>query len=150
MAPGEALAVEPGLVAEARITPGELDLSRHLEAVSGSGFGAVVTFIGQIRDHDPEADGRVARVEYTAHPDAASILLRVAAEAALPGTRIAVSHRIGMVEVGQPALVACVASAHRALAYEVSRQLIEKVKTEVPIWKRQIEADGSQNWQGLE
>ena len=133
----------------ARISPDPLDLGEHLEAVSGPEFGAVVTFIGQIRDHDPEASGQVERLDYEAHPDAGSILTRIATELVRDGIRIAVSHRTGAVEVGEPALVACVASAHRALAYEVSRELIERIKAEVPIWKRQIVADGSHNWQGL-
>lgn len=149
MAADDTLTVEPGVVVEASITPEQLDLSHHLEAVSGPGHGAVVSFVGQIRDHDPEASGTVEWVEYSAHPDAGKILERVASEVAAPGTCLAVSHRIGSVEVGQPALIACVASAHRALAYEVSRELVERIKREVPIWKRQVESDGSHNWQGL-
>lgn len=131
------------------ITGNELDLNRHLEAVSGAGFGAVVTFVGQIRDHDPEASEQIEWLEYSAHPDAQSVLERIAGEVELPGTRLAVSHRTGKVQVGQPALISCVASAHRALAYEVSRELIERTKKELPIWKRQVGVDGSHNWQGL-
>ena len=69
----------PGEVALARISPEALDLGEHLDAVAGSGFGAVVTFIGQIRDHDPDASGPVERLEYSAHPDAERILASVAA-----------------------------------------------------------------------
>lgn len=145
----EASTLLTGQVVLARITGVDLELESHLSAVSGNGFGAVVTFVGQIRDHDPEASGQVERIEYSAHPDAQAILERVAAETARPGTLLAVSHRTGPVEVGQPALIACVASAHRDLAYEVSRDLIERIKREVPIWKRQIESNGSHNWQGL-
>ena len=60
-------------VALARISDEDLDLNRHLEAVSAPGHGAVVTFVGQIRDHDPEAAGSVELVEYSAHPDAQAI-----------------------------------------------------------------------------
>lgn len=133
----------------ARITERDLDLSEHLDSVSGPRFGAVVTFVGQIRDHDPEATGEVARVEYSHHPEAQSILEMIAAEVVTAETRLAVSHRSGPVEVGQPALIACVASAHRAPAYEVSRILVERIKAEVPIWKRQVGADGRRNWQGI-
>lgn len=136
-------------MAFAEITTRDLDLERHLDAVSGPGFGAVVTFIGQIRDHDPEAEGQVERLEYSAHPDAQGILEQIVEHVEAPGLRVAISHRTGTVEVGQPALIACVASAHRELAYEASRNLVERVKSEVPIWKRQIVADGSHNWQGL-
>jgi len=133
----------------AEISDRTLDLDRHLEAVSGPGYGAVVTFIGQIRDHDPEAEGPIELLEYSAHPDAQAILERVASECERTGTRLCISHRTGAVRVGEPALIACVASAHRELAFEVSRELVERVKREVPIWKRQIAADGSHNWQGL-
>lgn len=142
----------PGLesrVAFARLTERDLDLQEHFSAVTGPGFGAVVNFIGQIRDHDPDAAGTVEWLEYSAHPDGPAIMERIAGETARSGTRIAVSHRTGRVEVGQPALIACVASAHRALAYEVSRELIERIKVELPIWKRQVESDGTHNWQGL-
>ncbi len=145
----EAIAPPQGEVAIAQISDRELDLGLHLEAVSGAGYGAVATFIGQIRDHDPEASGTVERVEYSCHPEGPAILERIAAEVAIPGVCLAVSHRIGAVEVGQPALVACVASAHRAAAFEVSRELVERIKEEVPIWKRQVESDGKHNWQGL-
>lgn len=138
-----------GEVIWARIGEKEIDLTDHLEAVSGPGFGAVVTFTGQIRDHDPEASGPVERVVYSAHPDAGEILGKLAAEVAQPGTRLAVSHRVGTLDVGEPALIACVASAHRAAAYEVSRDLIERLKLEVPIWKEQFEVNGMRNWQGL-
>lgn len=138
-----------GNVELAEITEDDLDLGRHLEAVAGPGYGAVATFIGQIRDHDPGASGPVERLEYTAHPDAQAILDRLSANSSRPGTSIAVSHRVGLVEVGEPALIACVASEHRALAYAVNRDLVESIKAELPVWKRQIEVDGSQNWQGL-
>jgi molybdopterin synthase catalytic subunit len=133
----------------AEITDQDLDLNRHLEAVKGPEFGAVATFIGQIRDHDPEASGEVDRLEYSAHPEAESILRKIADELDRPDIRIAVSHRTGTVAVGEPALIACVAAAHRQLAYEVSRELVERIKAEVPIWKHQVAADGSKNWQGL-
>ena len=132
-----------------QLTDQSLDLERHLEAVSDPAFGAVVTFIGQIRDHDPEAEGQVERLEYSAHPDASEILERIAADIESPDIRLAVSHRIGTVEVGQPALIACVASAHRDRAYEASRELVERIKSEGPIWKQQMVTDGSHNWQGL-
>jgi len=133
----------------AEITDRDLDLNRYLEAVKGPEFGAVATFIGQIRDHDPEASGTVDRLEYSAHPDAESILRRIVDELERPDIRIAVSHRTGSVAVGEPALIACVAAAHRQPAYEGSPGVGGGVKAEVPIWKHQVAADGSKNWQGL-
>ncbi|WP_424464465.1 molybdenum cofactor biosynthesis protein MoaE [Pseudoclavibacter helvolus] len=133
----------------ARVTTDELLLSEHLAAVDDPHAGAVVTFIGQIRDHDPEAAGQVVSLDYTAHPDAQLVLERLAAAHAREGVRVAVSHRIGHLDVGDIALIACVASAHRGDAYDVSRALVEAVKAEVPIWKQQHEADGSASWVGL-
>ena len=132
----------------ARVTDEPLDVAHHLAAVSGPEFGAVVTFIGQVRDHDPNASGPVAGIEYSAHPDAEAVLARLVA--ALPSdVRATVSHRIGSLVVGDLALVACVASAHRDRAYAVSRDLIEAIKHELPIWKRQLQADGAADWVGL-
>lgn len=133
----------------ARVTSDELLLAEHLAAVDDPHAGAVVTFVGQIRDHDPEASGRVVSLDYTAHPDAERVLERLAASHARDGVRVAVSHRIGHLRVGDIALIACVASAHRGDAYEVSRALVEAVKAEVPIWKQQHEADGATSWVGL-
>lgn len=125
-----------------------LDVARHLDAVNGPDAGAVVTFIGQVRDHDPAVDGPVAGIEYSSHPDAEDVLARLVA--ALPSdTRVAVSHRIGRLEVGDLALVACVAAAHRDAAYAASRELIESIKRELPVWKRQLQADGTATWVGL-
>ena len=138
-----------GRVAFARVSDREIKLDDHLEAVSGPEYGAVVNFIGQIRDHDPDAEGRVERLEYSAHPDAQTILERIADSVAKPGTRLAVSHRTGALGIGEPALIASVASAHRADAYEVSRELIERIKEELPLWKKQVSSAGEHNWQGL-
>ncbi|MCB0856664.1 MAG: molybdenum cofactor biosynthesis protein MoaE [Solirubrobacterales bacterium] len=137
-------------MAFAEISETSLDLGRHLEAVSAPECGAIVTFIGQTRDHDPDVEGKVELIEYSAHPDASEILKRLANEVEVPEARLAVSHRVGTVRVGEPALIACVASAHRAFAFDLSRNLVERIKTEVPIWKRQKTHGGSHSWKGLE
>lgn len=128
-----------------------LDVGAHLAAVASAQAGAVATFVGTVRDHDPGADGEVVALDYSAHPDAASTLDAIAADlAARDGVLgLAVSHRVGHLGVGDVAIVACVATAHRALAFEVCRDLVERVKAEVPIWKRQVLADGSHTWVGL-
>lgn len=138
-----------GSVVFARVTDQPLSLDEHYEAVSDPSFGAVVNFVGRIRDHDPGAAAEVESLEYSSHPDADRIIGEIADRAATPETRLAVSHRIGHVPVGGLALVACVAAAHRAEAYSVSRELVEAIKAELPIWKRQIDVDGAGNWVGL-
>jgi len=128
-----------------------LDVGAHLAAVASPQAGAVATFVGTVRDHDPGADGDVVALDYTAHPDAAEALASIVADlAAREGVLgLAVTHRVGHLVVGDVAIVACVSTAHRALAFEVCRDLVERVKAEVPIWKRQVLADGSHTWVGL-
>jgi molybdopterin synthase catalytic subunit len=135
----------------ARIVDTDLDVPAHLAAVADPRAGAVAAFVGQVRDHDPEADGQVTALEYSAHPDAESVLRRICTELASDPEvlGLAVSHRTGSLVVGDLAIVACVATAHRALAFDVCRELVERVKTEVPIWKRQQLADGTHTWVGL-
>ncbi len=133
------------------VTVGEapLDLVAHLAAVEHPSCGAVVTFVGRVRDHDPEADGKVLAIEYSAHPDAEQVLRELAARAEETGARVAVSHRVGRLDVGDVALLACVATPHRAEAYRVSRELVEQVKLALPVWKRQVEAGGRTRWVGI-
>ena len=126
-----------------------LDVAAHLAAVGHAAAGAIALFVGTVRDHDPEAGGRVVRLEYRDHPESARILARIAGGLDGEGLRIAVSHRAGMLDVGDAAIVCAVSSAHRADAFEVCRGLVERVKAELPIWKRQIEDDGSARWVGL-
>lgn len=135
----------------ARVTDAPLDVSEHVRAVSTSAAGAVVTFIGQVRDHDPGAPGPVTGLDYSAHPDAARIIAEIAdrLRAEHPLVTLAVSHRIGHLDVGDLALVAAVASAHRADAFQACEELVEIIKAEVPIWKKQYGADGSHGWVGL-
>ncbi|WP_456824948.1 molybdenum cofactor biosynthesis protein MoaE [Cellulomonas sp. P5_E12] len=112
--------------------------------------GAVATFVGLVRDHDPSVEGRVVGLDYTAHPTAQAVLERLAAAALTDGVLgIAVSHRVGHLAVGEAAIVAAVSTAHRAEAFDVCRALVETVKAELPVWKRERLADGSHVWVGL-
>jgi molybdopterin synthase catalytic subunit len=134
----------------AAISAEPLDLAAHLAAVDDASVGAVTTFVGRVRDHDPDAATSVVALEYSAHPDAESALRRIAEEAAGDtGALVAVSHRIGRLEVGDAAVVIAVAAAHRAEAFDVCRAVIETIKTGLPVWKRQVEADGTATWLGL-
>jgi molybdopterin synthase catalytic subunit len=123
-----------------------LDLAAHEAAVADRRAGAVVSFQGVVRDHD---HGRaVTKLEYEGHPSAESVLREVAAEiAADPEVyAVAVSHRIGPLEIGDAALVAAVSTAHRAAAFSACARLVDEVKARLPIWKRQIFADGAEEW----
>ncbi len=110
----------------------------------------MTTFVGRVRDHDPDAAGEVIALEYSAHPDAEETLRRIAEHAiGDTGATVAVSHRVGRLGVGEAAVTIAVASAHRAAAFEVCREVIEAIKRELPVWKRQLEADGRAEWKGL-
>jgi molybdopterin synthase catalytic subunit len=128
------------------LSEGPLDVAAHEAAVADPRAGAIVSFKGVVREHDHGRD--VARLEYHAHPSAADVLAQVAKEVAeLPGVvGIAVSHRIGMLEVGDVALAAAVSTAHRADAFAVCARLVDEVKHRLPVRKRQVFADGSDEW----
>ncbi len=137
-----------GRVAITQVTDEKLDLQAHLAAVSDAAAGATVSFSGVVRDHD---DGRsVTELEYHGHPTAASVVAEVAAEvAARDGViAVAVSHRIGLLRVGDVALAAAVSAAHRREAFAGCSDLVDEVKRRLPVWKRQVFVDGSDEWVG--
>lgn len=132
----------------ARVTAEPLDADAVERWVATRSDGAVVTFRGVVRDHD--RGHAVTGLEYQAHPEAEALLAQTCARAsAASGLRIAAVHRTGALEVGDLALVAAVASPHRAEAFATLAALIDAIKTEVPIWKRQHLADGATEWVGL-
>lgn len=117
-------------------------------AVDAPDCGAVVIFRGVIRDHD--GGESVRGLDYSAHPDAKAFLRRVVEEETeRSGVRLAAVHRIGQLGIGDAALVAAAASPHRAEAFDAIERLVERIKHEVPIWKRQHFTEGSSEWVGL-
>ena len=121
-------------------------IAEHEAAVADPRAGAVVSFVGVVRDHD---HGRgVSRLEYEGHPSALDVLRSVAEEIdADPDViAIAVSHRVGPLKVGDIALAAAVSTAHRAAAFAACARLVDRVKEKLPIWKHQVFADGTDEW----
>jgi len=137
------------IVARAEVRDRAIDLAEHEALVNHRAAGAVVGFAGVVRDHD---GGRsVTRLEYSAHPTADEVLRAVADEvaAACPGVRaIAVSHRIGALQIGDAALVAAVSADHRGAAFAACALLVDTVKERIPVWKHQYFADGTDEWVG--
>jgi molybdopterin synthase catalytic subunit len=128
------------------VTNQPLDLAAHEAAVADRRAGAVVSFQGVVRDHD---HGRpVTRLEYEGHPSARAVLRAVADEiAADPAVYlVAVSHRIGPLEIGDVALVASVSTAHRSAGFAACARLVDEVKARLPVWKCQVFADGTEEW----
>ena len=108
--------------------------------------GAVVSFSGNVRDHD---HGRsVATLTYEGHPSAEAVLMEVAKE--IDGrfdlVALAVAHRVGPIAIGEPALVAAVATAHRGEAFAACQALVDLTKERLPVWKHQVFTDGTDEW----
>lgn len=125
-----------------------LDLPTHVTLVNDPAAGATVSFSGVVRDHD---GGRsVTELDYHGHPTAASVVAEVAAEIAAREDviAVAVSHRVGLLRVGDVAIVAAVSAAHRRAAFEACSDLVDEVKRRLPVWKRQVFTDGSEEWVG--
>lgn len=137
------------LVLRAAVTEQPILLTEHEDLVGHRAAGAIVGFVGMIRDHD---HGRqVTRLEYSAHPSAQQVMADVLAEVAeqAPGIRaLAASHRIGALHIGDAALVAAVAADHRREAFEACALLVDTIKARLPVWKHQFFADDTEEWVG--
>ena len=130
------------------IGPEPLELSRLISAVGDDEGrdGAIVTFLGLVRNHNL---GRSVRyLEYEAYaPLALRTFERIASEIRerWPGARLALHHRVGRLDVGEASVAIVAASPHRRDAYAASRYAIERVKQIAPIWKREF-FDGGDVW----
>jgi molybdopterin synthase catalytic subunit len=128
------------------VTDQPLDLAAHEAAVADPRAGAVVSFQGVVRDHD---HGRgVVSLDYEGPPTAAAVLREVAEEIAKDPEvyAVAVSHRVGALKIGDVALVAAVSTAHRQAAFTACARLVDEAKARLPIWKRQVFTDGTDEW----
>ena len=133
-------------VVRAQVTTGIVDVAEHAAAVADAAAGAVVTFAGVVRDHD---HGRaVTLIEYVAHPTAEQVVKDVVEDIAAthPVDAVAVSHRVGELAVGDCALAVAVSAAHRREAFEAASAVVEEVKHRLPVWKRQVFTDGTDEW----
>lgn len=132
----------------AEISDEPLELLSLIDLVSDDTCGAVASFLGVVRNHDQNK--AVNALDYEAHPQAREHMLEVAERVAAdhPGVRIAVVHRTGALRIGDTAVVAAVASAHRAQSFVAVERLIEDLKAQVPIWKHQKFLDGTEEWVG--
>lgn len=145
--PGERGASDPLRLLALRETP--LSLDEVHSAVADDAAGGTAYFVGTVRNHD---GGRaVTRLGYSAHPSAEDALRRVAEKVAadFPVRALAAVHRVGELRVGEAAVIVAVSCAHRAEAFAACRRLIDDLKGEVPLWKHQSFADGTEEWVGV-
>lgn len=129
-----------------RDTP--LDVSELHSALADDRAGGVTVFVGAVRDHD--AGRAVTALSYSAHPSALERLGQVTSSVAERYDVIGVAalHRVGDLAVGDLAVVVGACGAHREVAFDACRALIDDLKATVPIWKHQRFADGADEWVG--
>ena len=132
-----------------RVVDRPLRLEEVVEAVSGEAYGGLVTFSGSVRNQTKGR--RVLRLEYEAYPPMAEKkLAEIGAEVAgqFSGTRLAIVHRVGTLKPGELAVVIAAAAPHRKEAFLGCEHAIERLKQDVPIWKKEFFEDG-EVWVGL-
>jgi molybdopterin synthase catalytic subunit len=149
---GDVVALIPPVAGGAglfRISDAPLDLDEVVRAVSCPEHGGIVTFTGVVRDHN--RGKKIVRLEYEAYrPMAERELAVIGAQLVVehPGARVAIVHRVGVLAVGDAAVVIAVSTPHRAEAFEVCKKAIDRLKESVPIWKKEIASDGEE-WIGI-
>ncbi len=124
------------------LTDAPLDVRALEDAVRDPRHGALLTFAGVARD---DTDPPLRALFYEAWPEVALRELQAVADETLerwPDVRVALAHRVGTVAVGEPSVVVAIGAGHRAEAYAASRFAIDTLKARVPIWKKEIYADG--------
>jgi len=133
-------------ILRAALTETPISVTEHEALVDRAEAGAIVAFSGVVRNHD--GGRQVLRLDYSAHPSAEQTIADVVAEIAeLPGLRaIAASHRIGSLNIGDAALVVAVAADHRGAAFDACARLVDAIKDQLPVWKHQFFADGTDEW----
>jgi len=126
-----------------RVTTERIDAQELIDAVQTRADGAVCVFYGVVREDS--RNKKVRWLEYDAYPEMAEKKMReILDEVAQkwPDQRAAIVHLIGRLEIGEASVVIAVGSPHRGESFEACRYVIDRVKQEVPIWKKEVFADG--------
>jgi molybdopterin synthase catalytic subunit len=130
-----------------RVTTDPIVVDEVLAFVADPGAGGTCAFVGTVRDRSDE--GEVTGLTYEAWEDLAVQRLQALAEDAMgrwPLRRVAIAHRHGELAVGEASVAIAVSAAHRAEAFEACRDLIERLKQDVPIWKKEHLTTGESAW----
>jgi molybdopterin synthase catalytic subunit len=133
--------------AHCRVTKAPIDTVTLLASVAAPSDGAVLLFLGIVRDHNEGA--AVAHLEYEAYAAMAEAVLReilAEAQGRWAVGEIAVEHRTGRLEIGEVSVAVAVAAPHRDAAYAASRYVIDELKRRAPIWKQEAYVDGERVW----
>ena len=128
------------------LTSSPIDLSELLGQVQSAERGGIACFLGTVRNH--HGGREVLRLDYSAYePMVEAECARIVAEAESRWqVAVALRHRLGRLEIGDAAVAVVAASAHRDEAFVACRHVIEELKRRVPIWKRELYADGAEEW----
>ncbi len=130
------------------VTDAKLSLDQCVQRVESPDCGAIVTFTGTVRDN---SEGKPTdHLEYEAYKEMAEEMLRgILTEVHQRWTvgSVAVQHRTGRLEIGEASVVIAVSAPHRAEAFEACRHVIERLKADAPIWKKEF-GDGNEEWVG--
>lgn len=142
-----------GRVQVTGLVRGAIDVDGIIEAITAPDVGAVVSFLGTVRDHAPDLND-VVRLDYSAYDAMAEHELTcIAAElrTSHPDVRgIALVHAVGELPVGAHTILVAVSSPHRDVAFDACRAALEAVKSRVPVFKREVTTHGAHRWVGLE
>lgn len=126
-----------------------IDAGQIIAAVAEPQAGAIATFLGITRG-EADSDGRIlTALHYQAYEQMALIQMQRLASTARqrwPIRRMAVVHRTGKVDIGQPSVIIAVSTPHRSEAFDACRFLIDSLKAQATIWKKELWADGRQSW----
>lgn len=134
--PSHHLSEQSDLIA---VSPDPVDPSTVVAAVSAPEAGAVVLFVGTVRDHSPGRTG-VTHLEYESYDEqVVDKIAEVVTEVRdrWPVRKVAAIHRVGELGVGEISIAVAVSAPHRADAFESGRYLIDEVKARAPIWKKE-------------
>jgi molybdopterin synthase catalytic subunit len=128
------------------LTDEPLDLAPLLAAVADPEHGGTATFVGTTRR---EGDGRaVAALHYEAYQEMALAEMEAIAREAREafGAAVALAHRVGRVDVGEPSVMVAASAGHRSAAFAACRFAIDELKARVPVWKQTVFEDGATSW----
>src|SRR5437763_17077041 len=129
------------------LTRTRISIDALLAEVSSAACGGTCLFLGTVRS-GPEEQG-VTAIEYSAYEEmveAEFARLLAEADARWPEARIAVRHRLGVIPAGEASIGIAAAAPHRADAFAACRFVIEEVKRRIPVWKKELRADGTETW----
>jgi len=128
------------------VTDAPVHIQELSKLVANPHSGAVVTFCGDVRNHDGGKE--VASLLYEIHPSAPE-QIKLITESVMGRfeiEKVAVAHRYGDIAIGETAFAVAVSAAHRQAAFDACSAIVDEVKAKLPIWKHQKFTDGTDQW----